>query len=304
MNNDIIVSAPGSTMVTGEHAVVHGAPAVVAAVAQRAHIRFRPTEDPVLSVTSEIAPSMTMPLDALVAEGPYRFVIASVLAYRDRLERGLKIDISSQIDHTLGLGSSAAVTVAMLAGLKGSTGDDIHTQALKIIRDQQGRGSGADLAASLHGGVLSYQITGDGPAQMAPLPQAPRMSLFNVGYKTPTAEVLARVASAREKNPTEIDAIYKDMTDVSRQTIERIQGEGWDGIGPLLAEYQVLMAELGVSDTALEAAVVKATATNGVIGAKISGSGLGDCVLALGAVPVGFEPVEIATQGVIFHDNS
>ena len=291
-------------MITGEHAVVHGAPAVVAAIEQRVHVSISFIDEDTLSITSQIAPPQQAPMDRLVAEGPYRFVIACVLAFKHRLTGGLQIDITSEIDPTLGLGSSAAVTVATLAGLEGAATEDLHSYALKIIREQQGRGSGADLAASLHGGVLSYQIEGDGPARILPLPLPPQLSLFNVGYKTPTSEVLARVAAAREDTPDEIDAIYREMSDMSQETIELIQDGNWEDIGPHLAAYQSLMQRLGVSDDALEAAVVRALVASDVIGAKISGSGLGDCVLAVGAVPKGFAPVEVARQGVVFHDDS
>ncbi|MEO1285464.1 MAG: GHMP kinase, partial [Pseudomonadota bacterium] len=76
------------------------------------------------------------------------------------------------------------------------------------------------------------------------------------------------------------------------------------GIGPHLAAYQDLMRRLGVSDDALDAAAARAERTPDVIGAKISGSGLGDCVLAIGSVPEGFQPVDLAHEGVVFHDDS
>lgn len=291
-------------MVTGEHAVVHGAPAIVSAIEQRVQVVLKRTDAAMLRITSEIAPSLTLPMDHLIAEGPYRFVIACVIACREHLKGGAEIDLRSEIDHTLGLGSSAAVTVATLAALMETAGNDLHHKALKIIRDIQGRGSGADLAASLCGGTVSYQVTGDGPADITPLPAPPQFSLCNVGYKTPTSEVLALVAAKREDDPDRIDAVFQDMGVVAAQTISVVNKEGWLSIGPHLDEFQTLMERLGVSDTALESTVAQAKATPGVIGAKISGSGLGDCVLAIGDVPDGFTPVAVSQKGVVFHDNA
>ncbi|MEM7732873.1 MAG: mevalonate kinase [Pseudomonadota bacterium] len=304
MDDTITVSAPGSIMITGEHAVVYGHPAIVAAIEQRVMVEMSFTDDAVLSITSQIAEAAQLPMDSLVAEGPYRFVIAAVLRHRERLSGGLHLNIRSEIDPTLGLGSSAAVTVATLAGLEGAATLGLHDQALGIVRELQGRGSGADLAASLHGGVLSYQLREDGPAAALPLPIPPQMSLFNVGYKTPTAKVLARVAKAREDDPAEIDAIYQEMGDMSAETIDLARDGDWEATGPHLTAYQHLMQRLGVSDDALDAAVARAMVASGVIGAKISGSGLGDCVLSLGDVPKGFTPVELARQGVVFHENA
>lgn len=291
-------------MITGEHAVTHGYPAIVAAIDQRVTVHLDFTEDRMLSIMSEIAPPARMSFDRLVAEGPYRFVIAAVLLYRDRLRSGLHIDIQSDIDPTLGLGSSAAVTVAVLAGLEGAATQDLHDQALSIVRHLQGRGSGADLAASLHGGVLSYRISHESPASALPLPPPPPLSLFNVGYKTPTSEVLARVAKAREEDPAEIDAIYREMGDISGETIDLAAQDNWASVGPHLTAYQHLMQRLGVSDDALDAAVARGMVASDIIGAKISGSGLGDCVVAIGAVPRGFQPVDVARRGVVFHDHA
>ncbi|MEO0371830.1 MAG: hypothetical protein AAF231_10270 [Pseudomonadota bacterium] len=301
MDRLITVSAPGSIMITGEHAVVYGHPAIVAAIDQRITVQLAPEGDALLHITSGIAPPAQVPMGQLVAEGPYRFVIAAVLLHRGEIPSGLRIDITSEIDPTLGLGSSAAVTVAVLAALAGEATAQVHQTALSIIRAQQGRGSGADLAASLQGGALSYQIEGDGPARIAPLSPPPVLSLFNVGYKTPTADVLVSVAKAHDEDPARIDTIYTDMGRVAVQTIGSVERGHWAATGPHLAAYQDLMQQLGVSDDALDGAVARATATDGVIGAKISGSGLGDCVVAIGAVPDGFEPVKLAKEGVVFH---
>jgi mevalonate kinase len=297
----VITSAPGSIMITGEHAVVYGRPAIVAAIEQRARVQATPLAEPELRITSEIADPFCCALGALFPSGPYRFVIAAVQLLG--AGQGVQLDIRSDIDPTLGLGSSAAVTIATLAALAGHAGPQLHSQALQIIRQIQGRGSGADLAASLMGGALRYQLETERTASFAPLPSPPPLSLFNVGYKTPTAAVLARVAKARAGDPAKIDAIYERMGICAADMLEVIAANGWGATAPQLVAYQNLMAELGVSDENLDAAIARAQ-EKGVIGAKISGSGLGDCVLALGACPQGFTPVSLAPQGVIFHDPS
>lgn len=301
MTTRVTASAPGSIMITGEHAVVHGHTAIVAAIDQRATVTTRRVASGTLAITSQIASAQTLPMDTLAAQGPYRFVIAAVIAAAPQAP-GLEIEVTSRIDPTLGLGSSAAVTVAVLASLLGHAGDSLHATALRIIRDIQGRGSGADLAASLRGGVLAYD--GSDPPQFAPLPAPPQLSLFNVGYKTPTSEVLARLARAYDTDPARYDALYQKMGTLSAASIEAVAGSGWEHAAPDLNRYQEAMEDLGVSDSALGAAVAVARGSTGVHAAKISGSGLGDCVLAMGAVPNGFVPVTVAREGVMFHDTS
>src|SRR5699024_7712135 len=79
----------------------------------------------------------------------------------------LSIRIDSQTfsanGHKLGLGSSAAVAGALTAALTRAAGqtldnDTLCRHAIAAHRQAQGgRGSGADVATSVHGGVIEYQ---------------------------------------------------------------------------------------------------------------------------------------------------
>ena len=64
----------------------------------------------------------------------------------------------------------------------------------------------------------------------------------------------------------------------------------------------MLMEQLGVCDDTLKDMVTKLQSDAGVLGAKISGSGLGDCVLSLGIPQKKLEgylniPVKITDRG-------
>ena len=61
------------------------------------------------------------------------------------------------------------------------------------------------------------------------------------------------------------------------------------------------MDALGVSDDALNAIVADARGSGATAAIKISGSGLGDSVVAVGDVPPGFTPVHIAHEGLVVY---
>ncbi|MEO0484740.1 MAG: mevalonate kinase [Pseudomonadota bacterium] len=288
----ITASAPGSVMVTGEHAVVYGHPCVVAAVEQRATVTVAPLPGRTVRVHSALGEVETT-LDALEPAGPLRFVLACVAAIGP--EQGVEITTTSAIDPTLGLGSSAAVTVATFGALAAFSGAevDIHAEALVIVRAIQGRGSGADLAASLHGGLSRYQLG----AAVEALPVPPAMSLKYVGYKTPTGEVLARVAEAWAGR--DVDALYTRMGAAAEAAVVAARARDWAAMAVALDGYQGLMAELGVSNADLDALVDEGRGQ--ALAAKISGSGLGDCVLAFGGVPHGWERAKLAREGLVIH---
>ncbi|MEL6689978.1 MAG: mevalonate kinase [Pseudomonadota bacterium] len=289
----ITASAPGSVMVTGEHAVVYGHPSLVAAVEQRARVSVAARADDRVVVRSALG-DLDVPLAELTPTGSLRFVQACVLAMG--LETGVEIDTVSAIDPTLGLGSSAAVTIACLGALAALTGRevDIHAEALAIVQAIQGRGSGADLAASLHGGLVRYQL-GQGPER---LPMPPALSLKYVGYKTPTGEVLAQVADAWEGR--DVLALYSRMGATSEAAIAAARAGAWTDMASALDAYQSLMDELGVSNPDLDKLVEEGRGQ--ALAAKISGSGLGDCVLAFGGVPHGWERAKVAERGLVIHD--
>ena len=358
-------SAPGSIMITGEHAVVYGYPAVVCAIDQRVTITATPQATRQLQIFSGISDPVAVALDGFDVSGPMRFVLAAVALYRGRLSHGLRLDIVSQIDPTLGLGSSAAVTIATLGLLEALTQTQtqtrqqtqthsgtapktetptrcaplsarhkvqLHHQALRIIRNLQGRGSGADLAASLHGGLLGYQLglaaankaIVNGPpkdagmflqssekgdhvsnaehATILSLPRPPQMSLCYCGYKTPTGQVLAALAQKMVGREVEFAALYARMGACAMAAISSAQRDDWRLFGEQLNAYQGLMVELGVSDPTLDALVARARDQTGVTAAKISGSGLGDCILALGPLVAQHQPAPFTAKGLLLDD--
>lgn len=292
----IRASAPGSIMITGEHAVVYGHRAIVAAVEQRVFVTLQPRTDRRVRITSQIAPPLETDLNSLPQGGAYRFVLAALALYRGRLTAGCDVVITSQIDPTLGLGSSAAVTIACLAALSAQTGgqDDLHAQAHGIVHQIQGRGSGADLAASLTGGMLAYRAPPR--TEMVQLPDPPPFSLCYVGYKTPTGEVLEKIAREMTGREAAYAALYQEMAASAETAITAAAAEAWTDFAAALTGYQALMVRLGVSDKALDRIIAGA---DQALAAKISGSGLGDCVLAMGPMPQGFVPVTLAQKGVI-----
>ncbi|HBQ35371.1 MAG TPA: mevalonate kinase [Rhodobacteraceae bacterium] len=304
MTSACFASAPGSVMLTGEHAVVYGHPAIVCAIEQRVTVQATPLSQARLEIHSSIAPSLSARLDDLPEGGAYRFVLHALKAYPPPC--GLRLNISSDIDPTLGLGSSAAVTIAtlgVLATLSGANTRDLHTRALAIIRQIQGRGSGADLAASLTGGMIAYRLnSGHDTAQITALPAPPALSLRYAGYKTPTAQVLSQIAAKMQGHEAEFKALYNRMGGSAGSAIAAAKNNDWPRLASELNAYQILMEKLGVCDATLAKIIKDAQGNPGLMAAKISGSGLGDCVLAMGEIPAGFSPAPLAEKGLIINE--
>ena len=280
----IKASAPGSTLVLGEHSVLSGEPAIVCAVDQRIHITLTPRGDRQVYIQSTLG-DYTGHLDHPAPNKTHRFTFCILRLFREKLSHGFNIDIASEFSHQVGLGSSAALTAAIIAALHQFLYGTmelpaIMETALLIINTVQGRGSGADLAASLYGGLISYNTV---PAmQVTPLNKELPLTLYYSGYKTETSEVLKQVAADTQLCPGLYKKLYALMGDCTREAIDAITREDLIHLGWCMNYYHGLLDALGVCDQKLAEINYTLRQQKAVLGSKISGSGLGDCLIALG----------------------
>ena len=268
----------------GEHAVLRGQPAMVCAISRRMKVELSPREDARVLLHSALGEHETT-LDELAPHESFRFVLGAIRASREGLSGGFELNIKSEMSHQMGLGSSAAVTVATLAALGGARGEapDLHgllESGTKIIRKVQGGvGSGADVAASAHGGCLRYYAE---TREVVKLSSAPPLTVLYSGSKMPTPEVIAIVEEHRQRQPELYDDLDKLIGKTVRRAFEAAARGDWATMGELMNINQGLMGALGVNNARLAELVYALRADPNIHGSKISGSGLGDCVVGLG----------------------
>jgi phosphomevalonate kinase len=178
--------APGKLLLTGAYAVLEGAPAVVVAIDRYAVADASCTEE---SPSAEVHAAL----------GPEPAPKTDVRALHD--ETGRK----------LGLGSSAAALVASLGVRALANGMDLRSPLVRagIFRAAreaharaQGGGSGVDVAASVHGGVLRYVIDacGDVAVRALALPIGLQMAVYDSGISARTSEMRARFERIRARS--------------------------------------------------------------------------------------------------------
>lgn len=310
----IKVTAPGSLMLMGEHAVLFGQRALACAVDKRIAVTLTPREDRNVNIDSALAQYHSS-LDQLQSEPALSFVLTAIERKAARLPNGFDLQIRSEFSHTVGLGSSAAVTVAVVTALQAYTGsrcDDhqaLFNETLAVVHQvQDGRGSGTDLVAAVFGGVVGYTVaTADTAPQIRALQGIPTISLFYVGYKMKTPDVLKRVEGFAAQSPKIYAELYRLMGQTAEQAELAVDNRDWPQFGRLMNIYQGLMDALGVNDRNLAEIIYTLRRYPDVLGAKISGSGLGDCVLVLGNpsdYPFSYEqsyeqiPVAVSQKGV------
>jgi len=281
------VKVPGSLMLFGEHAVLHGKQAIVCAIDHYIEVTLLIRPDKAINITSAEFGEYSTSIDNLSINKPYDYALTAINQYAKKLKSGFDLYIKSDFPPNIGFGSSAAVTVAVLGILalwldKQPTDlNQLHKLALKTIRLVHGVGSGADVAASVFGGVVAYKIK---PIKIEKLNIKLPLTAMYCGFKTPTYKVIAQVEARRAKFKHIFADIYKLMDNCSRNAIEAIKNNDLSRLGELMNINQGLQDAIGVNNQALAELIFKLRADVNTHGAKISGSGLGDCIVGLGRI--------------------
>jgi mevalonate kinase len=277
------VSAPGSLMLLGEHAVLHGRPALVCAINQRIRVHLLACPEREIKIDSALGRYQSS-LDQPEESHAFRFVLAAISSYKEALSSGVQLTIESSFSDQIGFGSSAAVTAAVVAALDYLTEkriplpEAVFSRGLEIIRKVQGRGSGADLSASVWGGVVFYRQ--EQPPYSLPL-SFPLTAVY-CGYKTPTPEVVKRVEQQRKEAPERFETIFDGMEKEVLEAWKALEAGELQKVGAMLNRGETWMKALGVTTPELDEIVQALQADPQIFGAKISGSGLGDCAVGWG----------------------
>jgi len=280
-------SAPGTLMLLGEHAVLRNKKALVLAVDKRVHVTLTPRTDRHIIINSALG-IRQLNLDNLKIEQPFQFVSTAISHLKNQLSTGFELMITSEFKEDVGFGSSAAVTVATLMVLYHFMKAEIDSKHLMrvfadakaVIQVVQGVGSGADVAASVFGGIVLYQQNSPWVIkQWAHL--LPLVAIYS-GSKIPTPEVVKKVEAARQKKPEVYEKLYDSIEACVNEAVVAIEQEDWPLLGEILTIQQGLMNALGVGTPLLNRIIDKLNGHLEIFGSKISGSGLGDCVIGIG----------------------
>ena len=287
---DVVASAPGKVVLSGEYAVLDGAPAVCMAVDCRAKVRVR-TVDADCSRVS--APGFSTVQGRFLSEGASinwlqgesEFELVDVaLRTVGQAEKGplsIELDTRSFFDATsrykIGLGSSAALTVALVAALTAST--DVLDGARHVHRlFQRGSGSGVDIAAGVTGGLIEYGMNGTQVLTL-PWPDDLAYRLIWTGVPVSTRSKLGQLRGANRRPSRE--ALAKAATSIAA---------AWRSAADVLAELQAYIEvlrqfsdehDLGIFDAGHDKLVAEARSAGLVY--KPCGAGGGDVGILLGA---------------------
>jgi len=291
--------APGKLFLTGEWAVLDGAPALVAAIDRRARVSIMPADGLVDVESLAEGRSFTAGTDAPLPGGDAGAVLAAWRAAGRT--GGARVTVDSRAflaaDRKLGLGRSAATLAAATAALlPAAPREQVLATALAAnALFQEGRGSGGDVAAAVYGGVVEVRREGEGllverrtlPAELTllvgwtgePAPTTPLLDRFATAARPPVLRDLAGVATRAARACTAGDAgAFLDAVEASAALLAALgDATGLPLVTPALARLVAAARRAGVA-------------------AKPSGAGAGDCGIAFATTAAQAAAVRAAWQ--------
>jgi mevalonate kinase len=297
-------SAPGKIILFGEHAVVYNRPALAVPVMQ-VHA------DAVADLTTDFvtdsrirtdlgrknwrsrifieAPDIGLfsTLDALLVDQtphPLAAVIINVFQFLGiPAPPALRIRVTSSIPVASGLGSGAAVSVALIRALSSTVGrplsdDQVNALAYEIEKLHHGTPSGIDNTVVTYA-MPVYFVRGQ-PIETLRVGVPFTLVIGNTGVSAPTKESVGDVRKLWEADQPHWEKVFDQVGEIARQARTAIETGNTSALGPLMDANHALLQTLTVSSAELDRLVLTAKSA-GAEGAKLSGGGRGGNMIAL-----------------------
>ncbi|MBO1004038.1 mevalonate kinase [Pseudogracilibacillus auburnensis] len=273
--------AHSKLILVGEHAVVHGQPAIA--------IPF-----PLIGVESIVERVIgNVYLDSSLYQGPMESAPKSLAGIVNTIKQTLKIlkipyrdlliRIQSSIPPGKGLGSSASVAIAVVKSLfMYSDKEYTNEQLLQLANISETFAHGAP------SGIDPLTITSPSPIwykKEEPIDYIQPTGEFyfvvaDSGRMADTKTAIDTVTSLLKLAPKKVYGKIERIGDITYQVREALEKSSKQLLGTLLNEAQKELEAIGVSDSSLNK-LIHFARQEGALGAKLTGGGNGGCIIAL-----------------------
>ena len=256
--------AHSKIILIGEHAVVYGYPAISLPLLE-------------VEVTCKVVP----------AESPWRLyeedtlsmAVYASLEYLDITEACIRCEIDSAIPEKRGMGSSAAISIAAIRAVFDYYQAELPHDVLEILVNR------AEMIAHMNPSGLDAKTC---------LSDQPIRFIKNVGFTELEMDLSAYLVIAdtgvyghtreaiqvvQNKGKDALPFLHA-LGELTQQAEVAISQKDAEGLGKILSQAHLHLKEIGVSSPEVDS-LVETALNHGALGAKMSGGGLGGCIIAL-----------------------
>jgi len=276
-----IASAPAKIILFGEHFVVHGTKAILAAIDKRVTVTSTFTENKTIKVNSQLG-TIEVPISSSHEEVKSEFrpfvYLANNIINSEQNASGLEITIDSDIPIGVGLGSSSACCVAAAASISELFNELSSEEILKMSIEAEKTifpdTSGADCTVCTYGGMIGYP-------NIEKIDSTFDLNLLIANSMIPhnTKNSVEKVNKFKENDEERFSQLCDLENGLIDEVIIAMKNNDATTFGLKMSENQKYLEEIQVSNDTLRDMISSLKEIS--LGTKITGAGDGGCVIAL-----------------------
>ena len=258
--------AHSKIILIGEHAVVYGYPAISLPLLE-------------VEVTCRVLPAETP--WRLFEEDTLSMAVYASLEYLTIKDACIRCQIESAIPEKRGMGSSAAISIAAIRAVFDYYDAQLSQETLEILVNRAEMiahmsPSGLDAKTCLSGHPIRF-IKNLGFTELE-MDLSTYLVIADTGVYGHTREAIQVVQSKGK------DALpyLQTLGDLTQEAEDAINHKDAEKLGEILSQAHENLKEIGVSSQEADS-LVETAIHHGALGAKMSGGGLGGCIIALAA---------------------
>jgi len=256
--------AHSKIILIGEHAVVYGYPAISLPLLE-------------VEVTCRVVPAATP--WRLFEEDTLSMAVYASLEYLNIKDACIRCQIDSAIPEKRGMGSSAAISIAAIRAVFDYYDAQLSQETLEILVNR------AEMIAHMNpSGLDAKTCLSDHPIRFIKnlgfteleMDLSTYLVIADTGVYGHTREAIQVVQSKGK------DALpyLQTLGDLTQEAEDAINHKDAEKLGEILSQAHENLKEIGVSSQDADS-LVETAIHHGALGAKMSGGGLGGCIIAL-----------------------
>jgi len=276
-----IASAPAKIILFGEHFVVHGTKAILAAIDKRVTVTSTFTDNKTIKVNSQLG-TIEVPISSSHEEVKSEFrpfvYLANKIINSEQNVSGLEITIDSDIPIGVGLGSSSACCVAATASISELFNELSSEEILKMSIEAEKTifpdTSGADCTVCTYGGMIEYP-------SIEKIDNTFDLNLLIANSMIPhnTKNSVEKVNKFKENDEERFSQLCDLETKLIDEVITAMKNNDATAFGLKMSENQKYLEEIQISNDTLRDMINSLKEIS--LGTKITGAGDGGCIIAL-----------------------